>query len=65
MFLIHQEIADSVVTADSLYALFNHYITYEGASNFIFAASIVQKCFNLSNNNWKVLTLPINDVENE
>ena len=58
------EIAESVVTADSLYAPFNHYIMYEGASKFIFAASIVQKCFNLSNN-WKVLTLPINDVENE
>ena len=54
---------DRVVTAASLYALFIDYITYEeDALKFIFAVGIVQKCINLSNDNWRVLTLPINDL---
>ena len=30
-----------------------------------FLSSIVAKCFNLSNDNWNVLTLLVNDIENE
>ena len=60
------KIPDRVVTADSLYTLFNDYITCEEDTfKFIFTVNIVQKCFNLSNDNWRVLTLPVNDVQNE
>ena len=59
-------LSDSVVTVDSRQFLFSDYLTFdEGAMTYIFATNIIQKCFNLTTDNWKVLTLPINDIENE
>lgn len=46
--------------------VFQDYITYKkGAQKFIFINQIMEKCLNLTNNNWKLLTLPVNDVEYE
>jgi hypothetical protein len=59
-------LSDSVITADSQQLLFNDYLTFdEGTVTYIFAAEIIHKCFNLTTDNWKVLTLPVNDIENE
>ena len=45
---------------------FDNYLTYtEGSIRCIYVSSIVVKCFYLSNDNWNVLTLPVNDIENE
>ena len=59
-------LSESIITVDSQQLLFDNYLTCtEGSIRCIFVSSIVAKCFNLSNDNWNVLTLPVNDIENE
>lgn len=56
----------TTVTSRSRNYLFQDYLTYEeGEKKFIFADQIVHKCFNLTNNDWKVLSLAPNDIECE
>ena len=60
-----QEFSESI-TANSRKLLFSDYSTFKyGDSNYIFVSQILEKCCNLSNGDWNVLTLPVNDVEVE
>ena len=59
-------LSETLITVDSQELLFDNYLTYtEGPFRYIFVSSIIAKCFNLSNDNWNVLTIPVNDIENE
>ena len=60
------EISGALVTSETLDLLLNSYITYkESCLIYVLLDSILEKCFNLSNSNWKVLTVLVNKVEIE
>lgn len=55
-----------VISDDSRALLFEDYITYEyGAEMFVFVHNLKNKCFNLTYNDWNVLTPLVNTVECE
>ena len=59
-------ICDYTTTILSQGVLFEDYITYsEGEKRLIFVNQIINKCCNLTNNNWKLLTLKVNKVESD
>ena len=54
------------ITDESRGILFEDYLTYkEGNKKIIFMHQILEKSFNLTNEDWKLLCLPVNDVEFE
>lgn len=60
-----QQFSESI-TEDSKELLFSDYMTYkDGGNNYIFVRQILEKCINLCNGDWNVLTSPVNDVEVE
>lgn len=61
-----QDITVGTITDESRGTLFEDYLTYkEGNKKIIFMHQILEKSFNLTNGDWKLLCLPVNGVEFE
>lgn len=57
---------NNIDTAAHHALLFEDYLTYrEGQKELIFAHQIVEKCCNLSNDKWNILTCNVSDIDCE
>ena len=57
---------NGIISDDNHELLFEDYVTYEdGIKRFIFIHNLKNKCFNLTYNDWNVLTPLVNNVECE